>query len=176
MQHELRAHAVLAIQKSCDTHLGACNAARQPGRCFPQSHAIHFAFDLPLEAGLDLERLVRQPEIDERQAGRCVAQWFDFGKLAAQCNRVRFQHAAGRYALAGSDAAAVSEPAGAAGAAFGASSVGIERDFSSFIMGEAVVTASVMSTVRCRTTASLNLNACSSSPSVSLSHSMFIST
>ena len=42
--------------------------------------------------------------------------------------------------------------------------------------GEGVVQARSIFTTRCRSTASLNLNECSSSPSVSESHSMFIST
>ena len=44
------------------------------------------------------------------------------------------------------------------------------------IIGEGVVTALVILTIRWRSTASLNLKECSSSASVSLSHSMFMST
>ena len=49
-------------------------------------------------------------------------------------------------------------------------------DFSSFIIGEGLMCALGIFTIRWRSTASLNLNECSSSASVSLSHSMFIST
>src|SRR6266849_6131106 len=48
--------------------------------------------------------------------------------------------------------------------------------FSSFIIGEGVVQARSIFMIRCRRTASLNLNECSSSPSASASHSMFMST
>src|SRR5207302_1011145 len=48
--------------------------------------------------------------------------------------------------------------------------------FSSFIIGEGVVQARSILIIRCRNTASLNLNECSSSPSVSASHSIFMST
>src|SRR5256885_1382059 len=49
-------------------------------------------------------------------------------------------------------------------------------DFSSFIIGDGEITALGIFTIRWRSTASLNLNECSSSASVSFSHSMFIST
>src|SRR6266508_2197000 len=48
--------------------------------------------------------------------------------------------------------------------------------FSSFIIGEGVVQARSIFMIRCLRTASLNLNECSSSPSASASHSMFMST
>src|SRR5207253_1210753 len=75
-------------------------------------------------------------------------------------------------------------PQAAAGCAGAAPSAGLSaagpsvtlRDFSSFIIGEGPDSASRLLTVRWRSTASLNLNACSSSASVSLDTSMFIST
>src|SRR5262245_46089407 len=111
---------------------------------------------------------MQQPEPQYRDAGRRVAQCLDSGQLSGQRNLIR------RHARAEASSAA-----GAAGAGFGLSSAAgavSERDFSSFIIGEGADTAPLIFTIRWRSTASLNLNACSSSPSVSLSHSTFMRT
>ncbi len=66
--------------------------------------------------------------------------------------------------------AAAAGSAGSAGTAGAASPGIIDFDFSSFIIGEGAVAAAFILTVRWRSTASLNLNECSSSFSVSPSH------
>jgi len=88
VQHELRAHAVLAIQKSCHLHVGSGLHPRELRRGVSQRDAIHLALDLPLVAAFDLQRAVRELEVQERESGRRVPQRFDPGKLAGQRNRV----------------------------------------------------------------------------------------
>src|SRR5258708_32935685 len=85
-----------------------------------------------------------------------------------------------RFACANAQALAGSAGLAASlrGASLRGASPGPRTDFafSSFIIGEGVIQARSILMIRCRNTASLNLNECSSSLSVSLSHSIFMST
>lgn len=111
-----------------------------------------------------------QPSFTDWYANRRVAQCFTLDQQTGNFNTVQSLYPAKnpyKYALGSSNR-------------FNRSSSHItthqDLDFSSFIIGEGVVTAAFILTVRWRSTASLNLKECSSSFSVSPSHSMFIMT
>ena len=84
MQHELRAHSVLAIEKSADLHLRARLHAREPCGRFTERDTRHFALHLPLESRFHLQRLVGKLELQERQPGGRMAKRFHLGDVAGQ--------------------------------------------------------------------------------------------
>ena len=57
MQHELRAHAILAIQKPGDLYICARRNAGELGCSVCQRDAAHFAFDLSPVSAFDLQTL-----------------------------------------------------------------------------------------------------------------------
>src|SRR5947209_527580 len=123
-------------------------------------------------------------QVEGFRARRRVAQVTTGSEPCIQFDLVTRRRLHEPRASARPQAAAAGGVAGAAGAAAAAGAAlpaaapagFMERDFSSFIIGDGPVTASVITTIRWRSTASLNLNACSSSASVSWLHSMFMST
>src|SRR6266704_1664044 len=113
----------------------------------------------------------------------CWSLNFSIGMPAGVCrstsSSIRRPAIVTRFACANAQALAGSAGlASLRGASPRGASPGPRTDFafSSFIIGEGVVQARSILMIRCRSTASLNLNECSSSVSVSLSHSIFMST
>src|SRR5712671_1704719 len=114
----------------------------------------------------------------------CWSLNFSIGTPAGVCrsasSSISLPETVTRFACANAQALAGSAglTASLRGASPRGASPGPRTDFafSSFIIGEGVVHARSLLMIRCRSTASLNLNECSSSVSVSLSHSIFMST
>ncbi len=169
---ELRAHAALCREKSFYRDAAADLKLCYGGGHFPNRYRAYFQFGLPLDTGFNLHRTVREFEVDQWQPGGRVAQRFYRGDFSRKRSRIK-RLGAHPYVVAGAGAGAAAGAAVAAGAV--RSSDG-GRARSSRIIGDGAVTASFINTVKWRSTASLNLNACSSSTNVSLSHSMFSST
>ena len=88
MQHKLRAHSVLPVQKSADPDLGSGLYPRKPGCSLSERNTRYFAFDPALVARFDLQRLMREPELQKGQPSGRMAQRFDAGNHAGQANRV----------------------------------------------------------------------------------------
>ena len=162
VQHQFLRAPALRAQESLEP--GSCSQLRlgQQPRLRRESDGADLGLHLPPAARLFLLRLVPDLEFDRGDAGGGVAQRAELDQVAFNLDLVQ---AAG----AGAGAAA------SAGRPSPRPSIS-DFDFSSFIIGEGVVTALVILTMRWRSTASLNLNECSSSVRVSLSHSMFIRT
>ena len=88
VQHQLRAHPVLAAEKPRHPEFGAGSRSGKPVGRFTHRHACDLAFDLALVARFDLQRLVREPELQKGQPCGRMAQRFDAGNDAGQANRV----------------------------------------------------------------------------------------
>ena len=122
---------------------GAQRTARdrrsQHRRQIAQRHRLHFHRNLAGQARFDLFRFVRQHTAGHRYSGRGSTQRQHFGhaRIEAQFVQTRFRQLA-------TQAAAASLSAGLASS----DPMFIERDFSSFIIGEGVVTAFFILMVR----------------------------
>src|SRR5262245_8104948 len=130
-----------------------------------KSYRADLRLDKAPRSRLVLLRLVLDLEVHYRDSRRGVAQRAQLDDLSADPNLVQAARASAGRASAGFASPGLNSPRSIS-----------DFDFSSRIIGEGVVTAFVILTIRWRSTASLNLNECSSSASVSLSHSMFMST
>ena len=109
-------------------------------------HARELELHPAFGAGLDLAGRVPDREAHDRDAARGVAQHVTGGELAGEREPVAAVQARGSQA--------------GTSAAFGLScGCRTDFDFSSFIIGEGVMTAPFILTTRCLSTASLNLNA-----------------
>jgi hypothetical protein len=139
VQHKLRASTAFSCQKSA--HLDR-RSRLQPGQRlgdFPDPHALDFALHAPVHAGFIARGFVPQPQTHQWQSGGRVAQRFQAGDGSCKFDRVGLH----TYAAGAAGAAA-----GAATAGLAISSTGVARDFSSRIIGDGLVTASLMDTIR----------------------------
>lgn len=66
---ELRAHAAFSGQKSLNRYHVARMKFRHGRSYFTHRHCASFKDRLPLDAGFDLHRAVREPDVHQRQPG-----------------------------------------------------------------------------------------------------------
>jgi len=149
VQSGLSAVAAARGEKTADTQCRSGSRGLQPLRRLTDGQCLDVAFDLPRAAGFDLLRAVRDQAFDHRHAGRGVTQGFPLDQRAGQLEAIQ----------CGDSANPDTQAAGAAGDSLGAASrvSSIDFDFSSFIIGEGVVTARLVRMIRWRRIASLNL-------------------
>src|SRR4029078_6717942 len=165
MQPQLLRARALRAQESFDPQRAVERRARDhPGLRFERDR-LDFRFHLAILARLVALRLMAQPALHDCDPAGSRPQHPHLGEPPGERDAVLPAQARAAGASAGFASLALNSP-------FSIS----ERDFSSFIIGEGALTALGMRPIRWRSTASLNLNECSSSPSVSPSHSMFIRT
>src|SRR6185369_12197927 len=165
VQHQFLRACALRAQKSFDVERAVERGGGNHAGLALKRDRFDFRFHLAILACLIAFRLVAQPELHDCDSAGSHPQRPHLGQPAGERDAVLPAQAGAAGASAGFVSPALNSP-------FSIS----ERDFSSFIIGDGAVTALGMRTIRWRSTASLNLNECSSSPSVSPSHSMFIST
>src|SRR5262249_60683121 len=161
-----------AGEKAAAAQVGPDTQGGETPRNGAERDSSQIAGTATLAPRLDLHRFVGQLKIQSRDPCRREAQISARGEPRVYRHRVHGHLSRGAYAWLAAVAVAAGGGVAEAGAPCG------ERDlaFSSFIIGEGATTASLIATMRWRSTASLNLNACSSSVSVASPHSIFIST
>ena len=139
MQSQLFAALASCSKKARQPQVRPRRRGLQPFGGFTQTDGLDFTFNPPWATGFDLFRLMSNDAFRNRHAGRGVTQ-----RLALdQCSR---EFDAVQLSLGNQFAGAGWTSASAAGCSSWASI--IERDFSSFIIGEGVVTARFILMVR----------------------------
>lgn len=124
-----------AINPHGGTERRRADQTRHLFRC----HACDFHLQLSNRPGLALRRFVRQFEPYDGDASRCVAERFQLDDTTGEDELIRTAQAAAGVATCA---------ASVASAGLGASIFSTERAFSSFIIGEGVVTAAFILMVR----------------------------
>ena len=135
MQSQLLAALTARCQKARQSNQHSRNCRLQPLRRFAQTDGLDFALDAPCAACFNLLRLMSNHAFGNRYGCRCIAQGTTFHQRSNQFNPVQLS-------LNNQLAAAALVSAGASEAA------SIDFDFSSFIIGDGVVTAFFILIVR----------------------------
>ena len=147
MQHQLPRRPTLRGHKPGEAQADAERGAADAPRVSLERHAANLGLDPSLTAGFRLARNVREAEARERDAGRRISHGIAGDELPIDREPIA---AEGGQACASVDRVLSLGPSGACSTDFA---------FSSFIIGEGVVTGPFIFTIRWRSTASLNLNA-----------------
>ncbi len=141
MQSGLPAVTASGGEKTAQSQRYSGTGFLQPAGCRSDGYRLDVAFDLSRVAGFDLFRVVGDQAFDDRYPGRSEAQRFAFDQRTGQLDAI-FGAIQPTLAIQ-----AAASPAGAsAGAGSRASS--IDFDFSSFIIGDGVVTARLVRMIR----------------------------
>src|SRR5438034_4017197 len=187
MQCDGVAGAVPAREKPLAANRATDGHGAQASRHIAECHREKLAFDLAFAACLVLQRTMQKRAFERCNSSGRIAKLGTLRKCRGEREAIVVS---GDIVVAKSGQAKPAVTgAGVSTAAGGGSTAGrsprsprspslpvSDRDFSSFIIGDGETTSSVFATIRWRRTASLNLNACSISVSVSPPHSMFINT
>lgn len=127
-----------------------CRCLQPPGG-LAQTDGLDFTLDTPCTTRLDLVRLMPDQYFRYRHGGRGITKCLALDQDAGEFYAIQ---------LSLNNQSAATSATSAAGSSWAPI---IDFDLSSFIIGEGVVTARFILTVRWRRTASLNLKPCSSS-------------
>jgi hypothetical protein len=139
VQHRLPAVAAFPSEKSRDGHTAAETRTGQQLRISLEGHRGELALDLAFVSGFHLFGFVLDAEIQDRDAGRSVPQGVEFDDPAGQ-----YRSVAGQFLQTPAGASAM----GSTFASAFASGFSTDFDFSSFIIGEGVVTAPFICTTK----------------------------
>ena len=151
------AGAIAAREKALEADRAADDDGAQASRHVAESDRVQLALDLALSAGFQLLRAMHERAFERRNSDRRVAKVCTLCKGRGkhkpiivgvrQARRGVVQAPAAGAAAAGVAAAGVAG-AGASAAGRSASRPVSDRDFSSFIIGDGVATASFFTTIR----------------------------
>jgi len=152
VQHQLLGAPALRAQETFHRERAVQPRPGEQARLHVEGNGGDLGAHLSFGSGFDQLGFVAQPELEGRDACGRVPQRSELDQPSADPDLVQAAGASAGFASAGRGSAPRSI---------------MDLDFSSFIIGEGAVTALVILTIRWRSTASLNLNECSSSLTVS---------
>ena len=146
------AGAIAAREKALEADRAADDDGAQASRHVAESDRVQLALDLALSAGFQLLRAMHERAFERRNSDRRVAKVCTLckgrGKHKPIIVGVRQARRGVVQAPAAGAAAAGVAGAGASAAGRSASRPVSDRDFSSFIIGDGVATASFFTTIR----------------------------